>query len=263
MIHSTAIISPGAKINKNVEIGPYAIIGENVTIKSGTKVGAHTLIEFAEIGENCTIFNSASIGTAPQDLKYDNEATKIILGPNCTVREFVTLNRGTSAHGKTEIGSDCLFMAYAHVAHDCIIGDGVIMANAATLGGHVEIGENAVLGGMVAIHQFTRVGKLAMLGGGSMVSLDILPYAQAQGDRAKLVGLNLVGIKRKKLSRESLEEIKSAYKILFSSGLPMEEALDQLEATEPKKSVREMIDFIRTSKRGICRPGKKENIEEL
>ncbi|MBN1621952.1 MAG: acyl-ACP--UDP-N-acetylglucosamine O-acyltransferase [Endomicrobiales bacterium] len=263
MIHNTAIIHPSAKIDKDVEIGPYAIIGEDTVIKSGTKVGAHAIIEFSDIGEDCAIFHHASIGTAPQDLKYNNERTKLILGPKCTVREFVTLNRGTTATHRTQIGSNCLFMSYAHVAHDCIIGDNVIMANAATLGGHVEIGDYAVLGGLVAIHQFTRIGKLVMIGGGAMVSQDILHFTQAQGDRSKLVGLNLVGLKRRRMGNEVIEEIKSAYRTLFLSGLPMEEALDQLEASQPKKEVREMIEFIHASKRGICRPGKKENIEEI
>lgn len=262
MIQKTAIIHPTAQIAQDVEVGHYAIIGENTVIKSGTKIGCHSVIEFAEIDTNCNIFSHASIGAAPQDLKYKSEPTKIIIGKNCTVREFVTLNRGTSATGKTIIGDDCLFMAYSHVAHDCNVGTNVIMANAATLGGHVEIGDYTVLGGLVAVHQFTRVGRFAMIGGGAMVSLDILPFTQAQGDRAKLAGLNLVGMKRRGMSVEIIEEIKSAYRVLFLSGLPMEEALDQLEATSPGKEIREMIEFIHTSKRGICRPTRKENTEE-
>ncbi|MCB4790745.1 MAG: acyl-ACP--UDP-N-acetylglucosamine O-acyltransferase [Elusimicrobia bacterium] len=263
MIHKTAIIDSNAKLADDVEVGPYAIIGEGTEIKAKSKIGSHAIIEFAEIGENCIIHSHAAVGTAPQDLKYKGEPTKLILGNNCTVREFCTLNRGTTASGKTVIGENCLFMAYTHIAHDCIIGNGVITVNAATIGGHVEIGDFAVISALVGFHQFTRVGKLAMVGGGAKVSLDILPFTQAQGDRAKLVGLNLVGMKRRGFTAEMIEEIKNAYKTLFLSGLPMEEALDQLEASDPKKEVREMIDFIHKSKRGICRPGRKENTEEM
>ena len=262
MIHNTAIIHPSAKISKNVEIGPYAIIGENTVIGPGTKIGSHAVVECSEIGVNCVIFSHAALGTAPQDLKYKNEPTKLIMGSNCAVREFVTLNRGTSASGKTVIGSNCLFMAYSHVAHDCRIGNNVIMANAATLGGHVEVGDNAFLGGLVAVHQFCRVGRLAMLAGGAMVSQDVIPFTQVHGNRAKITGLNLVGIRRNPGLKDSLEEIKSAYRVLFLSGIPMQEALDQLEATNPKAEVKEMIDFIHSSKRGFCRPGRKESEEE-
>lgn len=262
MIHPTAIIDAGAKIASDVEIGPYVIIGKNVDIKKGTKIDSHAVVECADIGEDCHIFSHAAIGTAPQDLKYKGEATKLVLGSRCSVREYATLNRGTAAHEKTVIGADCLIMAYCHIAHDCIVGNNVIMANAATLGGHVEVGSFAVLSSMIAIHQFTRVGKLAMVGGGSMVSLDILPYAQAQGDRARLAGLNLVGMKRRSLPASSIEEIKSAYRTLFLSGIVMEEALDQLEASNPCAEVREIIEFIHSSKRGITRPIRKETVEE-
>ena len=263
MIHNTAIVHPSAKIAKDVEIGPYSIIGENAVIGKGTKIGAHAVVEYAEIGEGCNIFSHAAVGTPPQDLKYNNEPTKIIVGSNCLIREFVTLNRGTTASGKTVIGNNCLFMAYAHVAHDCIVGNNVIMANAATLGGHAEVGEYAVLSALMAVHQFTRIGRLAMIGGGAMVSQDILPFAQAQGDRARLAGLNLVGMKRRGFAPSTIEEIKSAYRTLFLSGLPMDEALDQLEATTPGGEVREMIAFIHNSKRGICRPLRKEITEEM
>ncbi|MBN1823973.1 MAG: acyl-ACP--UDP-N-acetylglucosamine O-acyltransferase [Endomicrobiales bacterium] len=264
MIHETAIISKNAHIAKDVVIGAYSIIGDGVTIHSGVKVDSHTVIEHAEIGKNCRIFSHAAVGTAPQDLKYKNEDSKLVIGDNCIVREFTTLNRGTTATGKTVIGSDCMFMAYSHVAHDCRIGDNVIMANVATLGGHVEIGDYAFVGGLAAVHQFVRIGRLAMIGGGSCVTLDILPYTQVQGDRARLLGLNLVGMKRRKLSAEAMEDIKTVYRTLFLTGIPMEEALDQLEAMNPKKEVREMLDFIHASKRGIARPRKKEEeIEEL
>ncbi|OGS17822.1 MAG: acyl-[acyl-carrier-protein]--UDP-N-acetylglucosamine O-acyltransferase [Elusimicrobia bacterium RIFOXYA2_FULL_50_26] len=262
MIHSTAIIHKSAHIADDVEIGPYAVIGDGTVIAKGCTVGPHALVEFTEIGENCRIHGHAAVGTPPQDLKYKGERTKLILGAGTTVREFAQLNRGTEASGRTIIGNDCLIMAFAHVAHDCIIGNNVIIVNSTAIGGHAEIGDNAVLGGLAAVHQFTRVGKLAMVGGGTMVTLDIMPFAQAQGDRAKLFGLNLVGLKRKGFAPNVIEEIKSAYRILFTSGLPQDEALDQLEATGPGKEVREMIEFIHNSKRGVCRPARKEAAEE-
>ena len=256
MIHQTAIIDKSAEIDKDVEIGPYAIIGKDVKIQSGTQIGAFTVIEYAEIGKNCKIYSSAFIGTAPQDLKYKNEKTKIVIGNNCLVRECVTLNRGTTAHGITEIGNNCMFQAYSHVGHDCIVGNNVIMSNAATLAGHVEINDNAVISGLVAIHQFVRIGRFSMLGGGAMVPLDIPPFCQAQGDRAKLIGLNIVGLKRNGFSDKQISDIKSAYKIVFNSGLTVIEAIDQIIASNPSKEVKEFVEFIKNSKRGITRPGK-------
>ena len=263
MIHKTAIIHPNAKIEDGVEIGAYAVIGDRTEIKKGTVIGAHAFVEASIIGNNCKIFNSASVGGAPQDLKYKNEETILIIGNNTTVREFCTLNRGTTSSNKTIIGSDCLLMAYTHVAHDCIIGNGAILANCATLGGHVEVGDNAVLGGIVAVHQFCKIGKYAMIGGGAMVAQDVMPFAQAHGDRARLVGLNLVGLRRHGFSREGIEEIKSAYRTLFSSGLTLNEALDQIEAGFSGNEVKEIVTFIKNSKRGICRPTRSEQEEEL
>ena len=256
MIHTTAIIDKSAEIDKDVEIGPYVIIGKNTKIKSGTKIGASTVIEYAEIGKNCRIFSSAFIGTAPQDLKYKGEKTKLVMGDNCIVRECATLNRGTAAHGVTEIGNNCMFQAYSHVGHDCIVGNGVIMSNAATLAGHVEVLEHAIISGLVAIHQFVRIGRFSMLSGGAMVVLDIPPFCQAQGDRAKLVGLNLVGLKRNGFDEKTISEIKSAYKTVFNSGLTVAEAIEQLEISNSLKEVKEFIDFIKNSKRGITRPGR-------
>ncbi len=262
MIHPTAIIHRSARLDATVSVGPYAVIGENVVIGEGTTVGPHAVIEAADIGKNCRIFPHASVGLAPQDLKYNNEPTRIVIGDRCTVREFVTLNRGTTATGKTVIGSDCLFMAYTHVAHDCVLGNGIIMANAATLGGHVEVGDYAVFGGISAVHQFTRIGRLAMIAGGAMVSQDVIPFGQAHDNRARLVGLNLVGMKRRGFSRDTIDEIKQAFKTLFMSSIPIGEAMDQLGASGPSDEVKELIAFIASSKRGICRPGNKEDSEE-
>ena len=256
MIHPTAIIDKSAEIDKDVEIGPHAIVGKNVIIKSGTKIGAFSVIEHAEVGKNCRIFSSAFVGIAPQDLKYKGEKTKLVMSDNCIVRECVTLSRGTAAHGITEIGNDCMFQAYSHVGHDCIVGNGVIMSNAATLAGHVEVGDYAIISGLVAIHQFVRVGRFAMLSGGAMVVLDVPPFCQVQGDRAKLFGLNIVGLKRHGFDEKKISEIKSAFKTIFNSGITVAEALDQLDASNPPKEVREFIDFIKNSKRGITRPGR-------
>lgn len=262
MIHKTAIIHPSAKIADGVNIGPYSVIGENTVISSGAVIDSGAVVEHAEIGENCRIFSNAAVGTAPQDLKYKGEPSKLIMGANCSVREFVTLNRGTSASGKTVIGSNCLFMAYSHVAHDCRIGNNVIFANSATLGGHVEVGDNAVLGGIVAVHQFCRVGRLAMLAGGAMVSQDVIPFTQVHGNRAKLTGLNLVGLRRHPLLKDALEDIKSAYRTLFLSGIPIQEAIDQIAALNPRAEVKEIIDFIQSSKRGFCRPEREDGKTE-
>ena len=262
MIHSSAIIDKSAKIEKGVEIGPYAVIGKNTTIKTGTKVGAHSVIEYAEIGKNCRIFSSAFIGVAPQDLKYKDEPTKIILGDGCLVRECVTLSRGTAAHGLTEIGSNCMFQAYSHVGHDCVVGDGVIMSNAATLAGHVEIGDHAIISGLVAVHQFVRIGRFTMISGGAMVTLDVPHFCVAQGDRAKLFGLNAIGLKRNGFNDIQIKAIKSAYKTVFLSGMTVQEAVKKLELSNPSAEAKEFIEFIKNSKRGIVRPSETGSISD-
>lgn len=263
MIHQTAIVSKKAEIAPDVEIGPYAIIMDGAKIAKGSKIGPYCVIDEAEIGENCSIASHCTIGTAPQDLKYKNEPTKLIMGSNNIIREFATFNRGTVASGKTVIGSNNLFMAYSHVAHDCRVGNGIVIANSVGLAGHAEVGDFAVIGGYAAVHQYNRIGKMAMIGGGSMVTLDILPFTQAQGDRARLVGLNLVGLKRRSIPKEMIDEIRLAYRTLFLSGLQTEDALEQLEASSPGQEVRDMIDFIHGSKRGIARSGRKEEEEEI
>ena len=255
MIHNTAIIDKSAVIGQDVEIGPYAVIGENVTIGDGTIIGAHATIECAKIGQNCKIFSHASIGAAPQDLKYAGEKTIAIIGDGTTIREFATVNRGTSASGQTVVGKNCLIMTCAHVAHDCIVGDNCIIANCCAIAGHVEVGDNVVMGGLTAVHQFVKIGKNVVTGGGSMVSMDIIPYMQAQGDRASLFGLNLVGLKRKRVPIAEIENIKHAYKILFASHLTLNDAVAKLEEElSSSLYVQDIIDFIKKSQRGICRP---------
>ena len=256
MIHKTAIIDIKAELDASVEVGPYCIIGPKVKIGKGTKLGPHVVIDgWTYIGEGCSIFQFASIGTIPQDLKFKGEESWVILGNNNVIREFVTINRGTSqSGGKTTIANNNFFMAYSHVAHDCKIGSHVILANAATLGGHIEIEDYAIVGGLVAVHQFVRLGRHSIIGGGSGANQDIPPYMMANGQRAKLYGLNMVGLKRHNFSNEAISNLKKAYRIIFRSGLTIKKALDQTQA-EIKNSpeVDHLINFIKSSKRGITR----------
>lgn len=253
-IHPTAIIHPDTRIGPDVEIGPYAVIDEGVKIGRETKIGPYVHIEGeTEIGENCQIYTGVILGTAPQDWKYRNEKTRLTIGDGTLIREYVTINRGTAMKGETKIGKRCFLMAYAHIAHDCTIGDEVIMANNATIGGHVEIGDYAVLGGLVAVHQFVRIGKLAMLGGGAMVSLDVPPFTQACGDRAKLYGLNIIGLRRHGYSRETITALKKAYRLLFRSKLMFRKAIEKIEERLNNQEVKYLVDFLKTSNRGFCR----------
>ncbi|MDR3306395.1 MAG: acyl-ACP--UDP-N-acetylglucosamine O-acyltransferase [Endomicrobium sp.] len=253
MIHQTAIIDKSAVIEDNVEIGPYAVMGTDTVVKSGTKIHGQSVIEYAEIGHNCEIFNFSSIGKRPQDLKYQGEKTKVVVGDGTTIRESVTLNRGTAAAGRTVVGKNCLIMACAHIAHDSIIGDNVIIGYSTGIAGHVEIDDGAILSSGIGVHQFCKIGKSVIIGAGSMVSMDIVPYVTAQGDRAVLVGLNLIGLKRKKVKLSEIEDIKDAYKILFMSKLSLEDAVVKLKDSS-SQYVKEMILFIENSKRGIARP---------
>lgn len=258
MIHPTAIVHPDAQIAANVEIGPYAVIGQNVRIGSGTKVGPHAVIDgWTEIGENNNIFHMASVGAVPQDLKYKGEKTYLRIGNGNTIREFASLHLGTvTGDGETTVGDGNLFMAYSHVAHDCHIGSHVVMANAATLAGHVIVEDFAILGGLCCVQQFTRIGAHVMIGGATPIPLDIPPYMIVTGDRneSKLRGLNLVGLKRRGFSEESISALKKAYKILSLSGLKLTEALAKMKAEVPQTpEVQHFISFIETAKRGICR----------
>lgn len=256
MIHPTAIIESGAVIADDVTVGAYSVIGKNVKIDSGTTVASHVVIEgWTEIGKDNQVYQFASIGAAPQDLKYAGEKTWLKIGDRNRIREFTTLNRGTAdGGGITSIGNDNLFMAYSHVAHDCIVQDHAIFANGATLGGHVEIESRAILGGLVAVHQFCRVGCHTMISGGSMVSQDIPPYTVAQGDRAKTMGLNLIGMKRSGFSEATISDIKKAYRVIFRSGLRLEEAVDKVvDEIDISPELEHFIAFIKGSERGIAR----------
>ena len=255
-IHPTAIISPGAKLAEGVTVGPYAVIDDNVFIGRNTKIGAHAVIKpFVRIGEDCEIYQMASIGEIPQDLKFGGEETWLEIGDRNRIREFATLNRGTQGGGGiTKIGNDCFIMAYAHVAHDCIIGDHVIIANAVQMGGHVHIFDHAIIGGGSVMHQFIRIGTHSMIGGGSAVPQDVPPYTNATGNRAELHGLNVVGLKRRGFSDETLSALKKAYSVIFRSGLTLKEAIKKVEDEVPQTpEVRHFVEFISASERGVCR----------
>lgn len=255
-IHPTAIVAPGAQIDPSVEIGPYAIIGPKVKIGAGTTVGAHTVIEGSTtIGERNRIFHLASIGAPPQDLKYAGEDTKLVIGNENSVREFTTIHIGTAGGGGlTQVGNRNLFMACSHVAHDCSVGNGCVLANSVALAGHVEIGDFVILGGLSAVHQFTRIGNHAFISGGSMVAMDVPPYCTAQGDRAELAGLNTVGLTRHGFTEDQISRVKDAYRILFRSKLGLNEALANLRAEHGGHSeIDLLLEFISQSKRGITR----------
>jgi len=257
MIHSTAIIAPGAELDSTVTVGPYAVIGEHVKIGAGTTVGPHAVIEGrTEIGSENQIFQFTSIGAAPQDLKFAGEETYLRIGSRNRIREFVTIHLGTeTGNGITTVGDDNLLMAYAHVAHDCIVKNHVVMANAATLAGHVEVGDYAILGGLSAVHQFARVGCHVMASGGSMIGQDVVPYSIIQGDRARVVGLNLTGLKRRGFSTQSLVNIKKMYKLVFRSNLNLSEAVTQIEGQfdTSLEEVATYLDFLKKSERGLAR----------
>ncbi|HOI14740.1 MAG TPA: acyl-ACP--UDP-N-acetylglucosamine O-acyltransferase [Geobacteraceae bacterium] len=256
MIHPTAIVHPGAELDTDVEIGPYAVIGEHVKVGRGTRIGPSAVVDgWTEIGENNQIFHLSSIGAIPQDLKYRGEQTYLRIGNGNIIREFATIHLGTvTGDGETTIGNNNLFMAYCHVAHDCHIGNHVIMANGSTLAGHVTVEDFAILGGLSAVHQFTRVGESAMLSGGTMVGQDVLPFSVASGNRAKSYGLNAVGLKRRRFSPDLISRIKTAYRLIIRSGLRLDEALHRVRSEVPlSPEIEHLIAFAEKSERGICR----------
>ena len=255
-IHPTAIIHPGAELAADVVVGPYAVIDEEVEIGKGCRIHAHAHIApYTAIGERCEIYSYASVGTPPQDLKFDGRRTETIVGNDNTIREFVTINRGSVGGDElTKIGDNNLFMAYSHVAHDSIIGNHVVMANAATLAGHVTVGDHATLGGLSAVHQFVRIGTHAYIGGKTGVTKDIPPYMLVSGHRAKLYGLNTVGLKRSNFPATTLKILKQCYRILFLTERTLKEALEVAESQfGDVDEVRILVDFIRWSQRGITR----------
>ncbi|MCM8792135.1 MAG: acyl-ACP--UDP-N-acetylglucosamine O-acyltransferase [Candidatus Omnitrophica bacterium] len=254
-IHSTAIVSRKANLPPDIEVGPYSIIGDNVRIGEGTYIGAFCVIEGnTTIGKRCKIFTGAVVGSIPQDLKYKGERTFLEIGDDNIIREYCTFNSGTGEGGKTVIGNNNLFMAYSHIAHDCIIGDNCIIANGGTLAGHVTIEDRAVIGGLVAIHQFVRVGKLSIIGGCSKVVQDIPPYSTCDGHPARVYGINLIGLRRANLSSATIREISHSFKIIFNSKLSLKSAIKKLESKKDLPTeVIYLIEFIKNSSRGICR----------
>jgi len=252
-IHETAIVDPLAEVGEGVEVGPWAIIGPRVRVGDGTTVGPRVLIERdTEIGEDCRLANGAVLGTDPQDLKYKGEPTVLRVGDRTVVREFATLNRGTEATGRTVVGSDCLLMAYAHVAHDCEIGHHVVIANSVNMAGHVVIEDWAIVGGVTPIHQHVRIGAHAFVGGGSRIPQDIPPYCRAAGNPPKLYGLNSVGLERRGFSEEVRSALKQAYRLLFQGSENLSRALERAEVEVPGiPEVKHLLAFIRASERGI------------
>jgi UDP-N-acetylglucosamine acyltransferase len=257
-IHPTAIVEPGARLGRDVSIGPYSCIGAEVDLAEGVAVMAHAVIGGrTAVGPHTRIFPFASIGLPPQDLKYRGEASRLSIGAHTTIREHVTMNPGTEGGGMlTSVGDHCLFMVGSHVAHDCKVGDYVIMANNATLAGHVFIGDYAILGGLSAVHQFVRIGRHAMVGGMSGVEHDVIPYGSVMGDRARLAGLNAVGLKRRNFSREDIHALRAAYRMIFAAeGTLAERIEDAAEMFKDSTAVMDIVDFIRAdSSRSICQP---------
>lgn len=257
-IHPTAVVHESANIGENVIIGPYCILGEEVTLLSGVNLISHVVIDGNTlIGKDTKIYPFASIGMPPQDLKYGGEPSKLEIGNNNVIREHVTINPGTEGGGMlTKVGDNCLFMVASHVAHDCVLGDHVILANNATLGGHVCVGDWAILGGLSAIHQYVRIGRHAIVGGMSGVEHDVIPYGSVMGDRARLAGLNLVGLKRRGFSREIIHDMRRAFRLLFAQEGTMTERLadvsDLFNTIEP---VMDIVNFIQIeSSRPVCQP---------
>ncbi|MDY0195311.1 MAG: acyl-ACP--UDP-N-acetylglucosamine O-acyltransferase [Sulfurovaceae bacterium] len=251
-IHPTAIIEDGAIIGDNVTIGAYSYIGSNVTIGDNTSVGTHTLIEgITTIGKHNQIFSHATIGSIPQDLKYAGERVELIIGDYNRIREYTLINPGTVGGGSvTKIGNNNLLMGYVHLGHDVIMGDNCILANGATLAGHVELGNNVVIGGLTPVHQFVHIGDYAMIAGASALSQDIPPFCLAEGNRAILRGLNLTGLRRH-ISREEIDQLKSAYRELFEQGKPLQDTAQQILESTSSEIVKNLVNFIINSKRGI------------
>ena len=256
MIHSTAIIDPTAEIADGVSVGAYAVIGPHVKIGENTEIHHHVILEGpTTIGKNNKIFPFASIGLEPQDKKFKGEETFLEIGDNNVIREYVTMNRGTGAGGGlTKLGDDGWIMAYCHIAHDCLLGNGIVMANAATLAGHVTIKDKVTIGGLTGIHQFCKIGEYSLIGGQSMVTQDVAPYTIVAGNRAKLSGLNYVGLERNGFSKAQVKDINQAFKIFFKSGNTKNDAVEKLKESYPDSPhIQMLIDFVISSERGVCR----------
>ncbi|MBK7213106.1 MAG: acyl-ACP--UDP-N-acetylglucosamine O-acyltransferase [Bacteroidales bacterium] len=250
-----AYVHPQARIAKNVVIEPFVNIEKNVEIGEGTWIGSNvTIMEGARIGKNCRIFPGAVIAAIPQDLKYSGEDTLVRIGDNTTIREFVTINRGTKANMETVVGSNCLLMAYVHIAHDCIVGNNCILANGTTLAGHITVEDWAIIGGITAVHQFVTIGQHSMISGGSLVRKDVPPYTKAAREPLSYVGINSIGLRRRGFTSEKINEIQEIYRFIYLKGHNVSQALEMIEAMMPATAERdEIISFVSGSARGIMR----------
>lgn len=255
LLHPTAVIDPGAELGRDVEVGPYAVVGKHVRVGDGTTIGAHAIVDgYTTLGEKCRIFPSAAVGLEPQDLKYAGERTYLRIGDRTTIREFASLNVATSPEEATLVGSDCLIMAYSHVAHNCVVGNHVILANAATLAGHVTIEDFVTIGGVTPIHQFVRIGCHAFIGGGSRIPQDVAPYTLVAGNPVRLAGLNTVGLRRRGFGPETLEALEQAFRFVFRSRMLLADAVTAArEQVPPLEEVERFLEFIEASRRGITR----------
>ncbi|EWY42149.1 UDP-N-acetylglucosamine acyltransferase [Skermanella stibiiresistens SB22] len=257
-IHPTAIIDPAATLGSAVVIGPFCVVGADVVLADGVRLHSHVVVEGrTRIGAGTQIFPFASIGHAPQDLKFHGEPSELIIGANNRIREHVTMNPGTEGGGMvTRVGDNCLFMMASHVAHDCVIGNNVILANNATLGGHVHVGDHAILGGLSAVHQFVRIGAHAMIGGMSGVEQDVIPFGLVMGERARLNGLNLIGLQRRGFGKEDIRALRAAYKALFSADKTLAERVEQVGSEFGEQPVvGDILSFIRAdASRPLCQP---------
>ncbi len=255
-IHPTAVVAPDVELAGGVEIGPYAVVGPDVHIGENTVIGSHVVIEgHTDIGARCRVFQFASIGVQPQDLKFRGEPTRVVIGNDNTIREFVTIHRATvSDIGVTIMGDHNLIMAYSHIAHNCKLGNHVIMVNAANLAGHIHVEDYAIIGGLTGVHQFTRIGAHCIIGGASAISKDVAPYLLVSGNRAKPHGLNLIGLKRRGFKEGAIRALKDAYRLIFRSSLLLRTAIEKVRnEVEDCPEVRHFVEFIEQSKRGICR----------
>jgi len=255
-VHPTAIVHPKAALARGVVVGPYSFLGERVRIGAGTRIGAHCMIDGStSIGKDCEIFTGAVIGSPPQDLKYRGESSILTIGDRNKIREYVTINLGTAGGGgKTVIGNDCLFMAYAHVAHDCQLGNHVVLANSVALAGHIVVEDRAVVGGLVGVHQFVRIGTLAIIGGCPRVIQDVPPYSVCVGYPAKVFGVNSEGLKRAGVSKGAKDHLHRAFRVLFHSKRAMNHATEEVaQNADHCPEVNRLLHFIRNSKRGVCR----------
>ncbi|MFY8128553.1 MAG: acyl-ACP--UDP-N-acetylglucosamine O-acyltransferase [Chitinophagaceae bacterium] len=264
MTHPFTYIDPNAKVAPNVKIDPFTVIHQDVQIGDGTWIGSNvTIMEGVKIGKNCRIFPGAVIGAVPQDLKFDGEKTYVYIGDNTTIREFVTINRGTDDRGKTVVGSNCLIMAYSHIAHDCILGNNCILSNSVQVAGHVVIGDWTVIGGVSAVHQFVQIGQHSFVAGGSLVSKDVPPYIKAVRNPLSYGGVNSVGLKRRGFTVEQINHILDIYRIIYNKGFNTSQALEFIEEEIFASDERdEIVTFVRESGRGIIKRFVKGSLED-